>query len=140
MTMTPLVEDRVLPATKIVSAVIIPFLVAAFAVLYPNPDDTTRHFAWTIAPTMSSMVLGAVYLGGAYFFARVVRSTRWHTVAGGFLPVATFAGLMGVATILHWDWVRANPRAINGACAVDYSACRAAMAPSSRCWRRPRAI
>lgn len=27
---------------------------------------------------------------------------QWHTVKGGFVPVGTFATLMGVATILHW--------------------------------------
>jgi uncharacterized membrane protein YciS (DUF1049 family) len=51
---------------------------------------------------MSAMVLGSVYLGGAYFFLRVVRASQWHTVAGGFLPVGMFAMLMGVTTILHW--------------------------------------
>lgn len=95
--------DRVLPATRLLAAVIIPFLVLAFAVLYPWPSDTRRLFAWQIKPSMSAMVLGSVYLGGAYFFLRAVRARQWHTVAGGFLPVGTFASLMGVATILHWD-------------------------------------
>jgi hypothetical protein len=44
-----------------------------------------------------------VYLGGAYFFFRTVRSSQWHTVAGGFLYVGTFASMMGITTILHWD-------------------------------------
>jgi hypothetical protein len=48
------------------------------------------------------MVLGAVYLGGAYFFVRAARSTQWHTIKAGFPPVATFATLMGIATIIHW--------------------------------------
>lgn len=95
--------DRVLPPTRVLAAVIIPFLVLAYAVLYPWPTDTRRLFAWAIKPTMSAMVLGSVYLGGAYFFLRVVRARQWHTVAGGFLPVGTFASLMGVTTILHWD-------------------------------------
>jgi MFS family permease len=95
-------DDRILPITRIVAAVIVPFLVLAFAVLFPDPNDT-KVFAWQIKPSMSAMVLGAVYLGGAYFFVRVVRSSQWHTVAGGFIPVGTFASLMGIATILHWD-------------------------------------
>ena len=81
---------------------IIPFLVLAFAVLYPWPGDTRRLFAWEIKPSMSAMVLGSVYLGGAYFFLRVVRARQWHTVAGGFVPVGTFASLMAVTTVLHW--------------------------------------
>jgi hypothetical protein len=95
-------SDRVLLSTRILAAVIIPFLVLAFFVLVPWPTDTKRLFAWEIKPTMSPMVLGSVYLGGAYFFARVVFARRWHTVAGGFVPVGTFATLMGVTTILHW--------------------------------------
>lgn len=91
-----------LPATRVLAAVIVPFLVLAFLVLVPWPTDTKRLFAWQILPTMSPMVLGSVYLGGAYFFARVVAASQWHTVAGGFVPVGTFATLMGVTTILHW--------------------------------------
>ncbi|MCW2492142.1 MAG: hypothetical protein JWN47_1506 [Frankiales bacterium] len=95
--------NRVLLPTRIVAAVITPFLVLAFLVLFPWPGDTGRLFAWEIKPTMSPMVLGSVYLGGAYFFVRVLRASRWHTVAGGFVPVGTFAALMGITTVLHWD-------------------------------------
>jgi len=96
-------SDRVLPSTRVLAAIIVPFLILAFLVLVPWPTDTKRLFAWEIKPTMSPMVLGSVYLGGAYFFLRVVFASRWHTVAGGFIPVASFATLMGVTTILHWD-------------------------------------
>lgn len=96
-------EDRVLVSTRVASAAIVPFLLLAFAVLVPWPTDTKRLFAWAIKPTMSAMILGSVYLGGAYFFIRAALARRWHTVAGGFPPVATFAALMGIATILHWD-------------------------------------
>jgi hypothetical protein len=96
-------DDRVLPVTRGLAVVIVPFLVLAFVVLYPWPKDTDRLFAWTIKPTMTPMVLGAVYLGGAYFFVRATRATHWHTIKAGFPPVATFAALMGVATLLHWD-------------------------------------
>ena len=49
------------------------------------------------------MVLGSVYIGGAYFFVRAARASEWHTVAGGFIPVGMFASMMGVATVIHWD-------------------------------------
>ncbi|MDQ1663704.1 MAG: hypothetical protein QOJ68_3684 [Blastococcus sp.] len=96
-------DDRVLTTTRTVAAVIIPFLVLAFVVLDGWPRDTARLFAWPIKPPLTPMILGSVYLGGAYFFARAVRATRWHTIKGGFPPVATFATLMGIATILHWE-------------------------------------
>ncbi len=95
-------DDRVLPLTRWVSLVIIPFLVVAFFVLYPWPGDTGRLFAWGIKPTITPMILGSVYLGGAYFFARAATASQWHTVKGGFIPVATFASLMGIVTIAHW--------------------------------------
>lgn len=96
-------DDRVLPTTRLLSAVIIPFLVVAFVVLYGFPDDTERLFAWTINPSMTPMTLGGVYLGGAYFFVRATRAPHWHSLKAGFVSVATFASLMGVATVLHWD-------------------------------------
>lgn len=71
-------SDRVLLSTRVLAAAIVPFLVLAFAVLVPWPTDTKRLFAWEITPTMSAMVLGSVYLGGAYFFLRVLRAPRWH--------------------------------------------------------------
>ena len=52
---------------------------------------------------MTPMILGAVYLGGAYFFVRAATAARWHWVKAGFLPIMIFATLMGIATILHWD-------------------------------------
>jgi len=86
-----------------VSLGIVPFLLVAFGVLYPCPSDVGRLFAWPIKPTMTAMVLGSVYLGGAYFFLRAYGAKQWHTIKGGFLSVGTFASLLGIATILHWD-------------------------------------
>jgi len=96
-------DDAVLPATRALSAFIVPFLVVAFVVLYGFPRETGRLFAWTIKPTITPMTLGAVYLGGAYFFVMAFRATEWHTIKAGFVAVGTFASLMGVATIIHWD-------------------------------------
>lgn len=96
-------DDRILPETRWLAAVIIPFLVVAFVILYFLPHDTDKLFAWTIKPTMTPMMLGAAYLGGIYFFTRVIAAKQWHLVKLGFLPVTIFASLLGIATILHWD-------------------------------------
>lgn len=97
-------EDRILLYSRVISAIIIPFLLAAFVLLYIFPANTGQTFAWTIKPTMTPMVLASAYLGGAYFFARVLLvEKRWHAVKIGFLAVALFATLLGIATILHWD-------------------------------------
>ena len=96
-------DDRVLPPTRGIAAGIVPFLVVAFVVLYPWPGGTDRLFAWHIQPMITAMVLGSAYLGGAYFFVRAARARSWHTVKAGFVPVAVFASLLGIATILHWN-------------------------------------
>jgi hypothetical protein len=96
-------DDRVLTYTRGLSLVIVPFLVVAFGVLYIFPGDTKNLFAWTIKPTMTPMVLASAYLGGAYFFIHVLHEPRWNVVKTGFLSVALFASLLGIATIAHWD-------------------------------------
>jgi hypothetical protein len=87
----------------VLGALIVPFLLAAFFILYIRPQDAGLLFAWPIAPSMTSFVLASAYFGGAYFFVRVVFERQWHRIAIGFLPVTTFAALMMVATLLHWD-------------------------------------
>ncbi len=89
--------------TRWLAAVIIPFLVAAFVILYGFPADTARLFAWEIKPTMTAMMLGAAYAGGVWFFARALWARHWRQVKAGFPAVATFASVLGVATILHWE-------------------------------------
>lgn len=96
-------SDRIYRETKWLSAIIVPFLVAAFYILYLRPTDTKELFAWEIKPSMTAMMLGAVYIGGAYFFVRVIMAQRWHWVKLGFIPVVTFASFLGIDTILHWD-------------------------------------
>jgi hypothetical protein len=96
-------DDRVLPFTRGLALFIIPFLVVAWVILYLFPGHTAQVWSWTIPVRMTSMMLASAYLGGAYFFARVVRERRWHSVGTGFLAVTTFASLLGVATVMHWD-------------------------------------
>jgi hypothetical protein len=86
----------------VLAFVIFPILIAAFVMLYLLPQHTDQLFAWGIKPTMSAMMLGATYLGGAYFFIRVLIARKWHTITLGLLPVAAFASYLGIATLLHW--------------------------------------
>jgi hypothetical protein len=96
-------KDRVLVATRVLGAVVAPVLIAAFIMLYLLPGDTDRLFAWPIGPQMSAMMLGATYLGGAYFFVRVLLARSWRSIKLGLLPVSSFSAILGVATILHWE-------------------------------------
>jgi hypothetical protein len=96
-------NDRIYRETKWLAGFIVPFLVAAFYILYMRPTETAALFAWEIKPTMTAMMLGAIYIGGAYYFVRVMGAERWHWIQIGLLPVTVFASLLGVATILHWD-------------------------------------
>lgn len=99
---TALPDDAIRPLTRGVAAAVIPFLLAAFAILYLFPATTGRLFAWEIASPLTAALMGAGYLGGAYFFGRVLSGPRWHHVAGGFPAVAVFTVIMLVTTLLHW--------------------------------------
>jgi hypothetical protein len=99
----PTADDRILRETRWLSILIVPFLLAAFVLVYVLPERNQELFAWNIQPRMTSMMLGAAYLGGAYFFARAALASRWHWIKVGFLPVTVFAAAMGLATALHWD-------------------------------------
>jgi hypothetical protein len=96
-------DDRVLRETRLLSILIVPFLVLGFGILYLLPGHTRELFAWTIKPQITAMMLGAAYLGGVYFFLRAATTPSWVRVQAGFLPVAVFATLLGLTTILHWD-------------------------------------
>jgi len=96
-------DDAVLPLTRVVAVAVIPFLIAAFYILYLRPDETAERFAWHIGATMTAMYMGAGYLGGAWFFGRVLHEQRWHRLAAGFPPVAAYTTVMLVATLLHWE-------------------------------------
>jgi hypothetical protein len=96
-------DDRVFPSTRLLGAVIVPFLVVAFALLYFFPDDTRHWFAWDVQPTITPLIMGAGYIAGAYFFVRVARATRWHRIHVGFLPVTAFTLFMAIGTFAHLD-------------------------------------
>jgi hypothetical protein len=97
-------DDRVLPTTRALSAFIAPFLLVAFVLLYGFPGQTARLWAWPIQSQMTSMLLASAYLGGCYFFLRVLLAERhWAAVRAGLVSVALFATLLAVATGLHWD-------------------------------------
>jgi hypothetical protein len=96
-------NDAILQETRWLAIVVVPFLIAASAILYLWPNDTGHLFAWPIKPPMTAMMLGAAYMGGIYFFSRVIAARQWSAIKAGFLPVTAFASLLGVATILHWD-------------------------------------
>jgi hypothetical protein len=96
-------DDRVFRETRLLGAVIVPFLVVAFALLYFFPDDTRHWFAWDVQPTITPLVMGAGYIAGAYFFVRVALESRWHRIHVGFLPVTAFTLFMAIGTFSHLD-------------------------------------
>jgi hypothetical protein len=109
-------DDRVFVETRVLGAVIVPFLVVAFVLLYGFPDDTRHWFAWDVQPTITPLIMGAGYIAGAYFFVRVAFATRWHRIQVGFLPVTAFTLFMAIGTFNHlerfatahvafWIWV-----------------------------------
>jgi len=96
-------DDRIFESTRVLGIAIVPFLLVAFALLYFFPDETRHWFAWDVQPTITPLVMGAGYIAGAYFFARVARERQWHRVHVGFLPVTAFTLFMAVGTFAHLD-------------------------------------
>ena len=101
--MTTMKDNRILPFTKIVAAIVVPFLILAFLILYFFPQTSGQRFAWSINPHMTAMFMGAGYIGGSWLFINTIFDDRWHRVAPGFPAVMTFASAMLLATILHWQ-------------------------------------
>ena len=96
-------DDRVLPLTRLVGAIIAPILLAAFVILFGLPGRTEQLFAWTISPELTPIIMGAGYGTGVYFFYRVVTVEEWHRVATVFPGIAVFTWFMAAATFLHWE-------------------------------------
>ena len=99
----PARDDRILTLTRAVAILVIPFLVVAFGLLYVRPELAVDLFAWPIRPQLTGMLLGSAYLGGVVFFASLLASRAWHRVALGIPPVATFASLLLITTVIHRD-------------------------------------
>ncbi|WP_245884727.1 hypothetical protein [Glaciihabitans tibetensis] len=91
------------PFTRVVALVILPFLAVAAVLLIGFATRTDALFAWTIAPPLTAMLLGAAYVGGLVYFANLLRLRRWHRVQYGIPAVFLFASLLAIATLLHWD-------------------------------------
>jgi hypothetical protein len=96
-------DDRLLAPTLWTARLIVPVLVTAWVILFLFPGDTAALWAWTVGPPVTAAVMGAGYLAGAYFFARVAGIGRWHRVGWGFVATTVFTTLLLLATLLHWD-------------------------------------
>jgi hypothetical protein len=96
-------NDSIYPVTRIVAVIVVPFLWAAFLILFFFPDLTGERFAWAIKPHMTSLFIGAGYLGGSWLFINTIFGKRWHRIQGGFLAITTFTWFMLAATFLHWE-------------------------------------
>jgi hypothetical protein len=96
-------DDSIFPITRIVAVIVIPFLWLAFLILFFFPDATGERFAWAIKPHMTSMYIGAGYLGGSWLFINAVIGKRWHRIQGGFPSITAFTWFMLIDTFLHWE-------------------------------------
>jgi hypothetical protein len=88
---------------RVISALLVPFLLAAGFILFLLPERTEEFFAWTIQPPLTPLIMGAGYLSGAYFFIRAALEKEWEAVRLGFLPITVFAWLSAGTTLIHWD-------------------------------------
>jgi hypothetical protein len=103
MSPTSVRDDRVLPETRWAALIVCFILVPATVILWAAPDRTADLWAWTVHPELTPIFLGSGYGAGAYFFWQTYRAERWHPSSPGVLGASVFAGLMLVATVIHWD-------------------------------------
>ena len=96
-------DDRVLPETRSAALVVFIILVPALIVLWGAPSMTADLWAWMIGAELTPIFLGSGYGAGAFFFWRTYRAEHWHPSSAGVLGASIFAGLMLIATLLHWD-------------------------------------
>jgi hypothetical protein len=96
-------DDRILPAMRWISLVVVAVLVPALVILWGLPDQTAKLWAWTIKGNLTPIFMGAGYGAGAYFFLRIFLGLPWHTAAVGVLGAWVFAGLMLITTLIHYD-------------------------------------
>jgi hypothetical protein len=96
-------DDRILPAMRWISLVVVLVLVPALVILWGLPDQTAKLWAWTIKGDLTPIFMGAGYGAGAYFFLRIFLGRPWHTAAVGVLGAWVFAGLMLITTLIHYD-------------------------------------
>jgi hypothetical protein len=89
--------------TRVVGGLICFVLLDASQLLFFYPDRTDTLWAWKLQPEVTAMLLGSVYAGGAYFFARVLFGAPWRRVAAGFPAVIVFVWIAAIATLLHLD-------------------------------------
>src|SRR6188474_580180 len=96
-------DDRVLTYTRVLAAIILPFLFVATFLLFVLPGRSNELFAWTVDPPLTAMFLASAYLGGIWFFVHVIRQRQWHRIRYGFPAVFAFVTLLSIATFLHLE-------------------------------------
>ena len=89
--------------TVAIAVVVAPVLAAAWVILYLFPTRTASLWAWPIGTRMTPITMGAGYLGGVWFFVRVVFTPEPHRHRAGFLGVTVLTTGLGIATALHWE-------------------------------------
>ncbi len=96
-------SNRITLAARLVALFVIPILVLAFVYLYFLQPRSGQLFAWEINPPVMAALIGSGYLGGAYYFVRLLFGRRWHEVAVGLPTVGVFVWSMILLTLLHWQ-------------------------------------
>ena len=89
--------------TRVIAGLIFVILLDASQLLFLYPDRTDTLWAWKLQPEATAMLLGSVYAGGGYFFARAMFGAPWQRVAAGFPAVIVFVWMAAIATLLHLD-------------------------------------
>ena len=96
-------DDRILPVSRGIAVVLVGILAVGASLLYFWPLETDARFAWPIAPEMTPLLMGSGYFAGAYYFFRMAIGSSWSCSGTTTPAVATFATVMLIATLMHWE-------------------------------------
>ncbi|MGK7221745.1 hypothetical protein ACSNO4_02995 [Kocuria flava] len=97
------------PALRVLLRVAAVLVFLAGVVLFVFPLRTADWFAWTVAPPMTAVFLGAAYWSSAVLEAAGARSAGWDRARLAVWPVLVFTTLTLGVTLLHLDRFHLGP-------------------------------
>lgn len=103
-------SDRVLPIARVLFGALALVVFPFFWGLTVHPENTAENFAWPLAPRMSALLFGTLYMAVVYSFLRVAIDKRWHEARLIFVTTLPVLVALGLVSWAHWDKFTDDPK------------------------------